>query len=287
MPGREGRNGIMLADHDTRMQRRPIPPAAALSPFDDGDDATFRRLSDRIVHTIARRVPFRTATIRLERPVVSFSFDDFPASAHETGARILEDHGAQGTFYAASGLIGQKRALWTIAGPDAIRDLHDRGHEIGLHTHSHRPSFLMGRRQFGADLAANRAALRRILPDLAHETFAYPFGLSTLSQKRTLGRLARASRSVQRGLNVGKVDLDFIRAYELTDRGLSLDELTRLLDDAAARNGWLVFLTHDIADRPTRFGASPALLTAALLGAARRGMDVLSIRDALTRIGVS
>lgn len=276
----------MQADHETRSQRRPIPLAALLSPFDDGDDATFRRLSERIDHTIARRIPFRTAAIKLERPVISFSFDDFPVSAHETGARILEDHGALGTFYAASGLIGQKRALWTIAGADSIRDLHERGHEIGLHTHSHRPSFLMDRRRFGADLAANRAALRRILPRLSNETFAYPFGLSSLSQKRTLGRLARASRSVQRGLNVGKVDLDFIRAYEMTDRGLSVEELTQLLDDAAARNGWLVFLTHDIADKPTRFGASPRLLSAALLGAIRRGMDVLPIRDALTRIGV-
>jgi peptidoglycan/xylan/chitin deacetylase (PgdA/CDA1 family) len=277
----------MQADDETGVLRRPVPPAAALSPFDDGDDATFRRFSDRIVHTIARRIPFRTAAIRLNRPIVSFSFDDFPVSAHETGARILEDHGAHGTFYAATALLGQKRALWTIAGADSIRDLHEGGHEIGLHTHSHRPTFLMDRRQFTADLAANRAALRRILPDLANETFAYPFGLSALSQKRTLGRLARASRSVQRGLNVGKVDLDFIRAYELTDRGLPLEELTQLLNDAAARNGWLVFLTHDIAERPTRFGASPALLTAALLGAARRGMDVLPISDALTRIGVS
>jgi peptidoglycan/xylan/chitin deacetylase (PgdA/CDA1 family) len=278
---------MMQTDDKVRAAVRLIPPAAALSPFDDGDDATFHRLSDRIVHTIARRLPFRSADIRLDRPIVSFSFDDFPVSAHETGARILEHHGAHGTFYAATGLLGQKRALWTIAGPDSIRDLHEGGHEIGLHTHSHRPSFLMSRRQFVADLGANRAALRRILPDLANETFAYPFGLSALSQKRSLGHLARASRSVQRGLNVGKIDLDFIRAYELTDSGLPVEELTRLLDDAAARNGWLVFLTHDIADSPTRFGASPALLTAALLGAIRRGMDVLPIRDALTRIGVS
>jgi peptidoglycan/xylan/chitin deacetylase (PgdA/CDA1 family) len=264
-----------------------VRPSPALSPFDDGDDATFNRFSDRIVHTIARRVPFRTADLRLERPIVSFSFDDFPVSAHETGARILEDHDARGTFYAATGLLGQKRALWTIAGGDAIRDLHGNGHEIGLHTHSHRPSYLMDRRQFVADLAANRAALRRILPDLANETFAYPFGLSGLAQKRSLGRLARASRSVQRGLNIGRMDLDFIRAYELTDRGLSREELDRLLDETAARTGWLVFLTHDIAETPTRFGASPALLSAALEGAAKRGLDILPIRDALTRIGVS
>jgi peptidoglycan/xylan/chitin deacetylase (PgdA/CDA1 family) len=264
-----------------------VRPSPALSPFDDGDDATFGRFSDRLVHTIARRVPFRTADIRLDRPIVSFSFDDFPVSAHETGARILDGHGVRGTFYAATGLLGQKRALWTIAGADAIRDLHENGHEIGLHTHSHRPSYLMDRRQFVADLGANRAALRRIVPDLANETFAYPFGLSGLSQKRALGRLARASRSVQRGLNVGRLDIDFIRACELTDRSMSHEELGRLLDEAVARTGWLVFLTHDIADAPTRFGASPALLSAALEGAARRGLDILPIGGALTRIGVS
>ncbi len=277
----------MQASGGTGKPATRVRPSPALSPFDDGDDATFNRFSDRIVHTIARRVPFRTADVRLDKPIVSFSFDDFPVSAHETGARILEDHGARGTFYAATGLLGQKRALWTIAGADAIGDLHDGGHEIGLHTHSHRPSYMMDRRQFVADLAANRAALRRIVPDLANETFAYPFGLSGLVQKRSLGRLARASRSVQRGLNIGRIDLDFIRAYELTDRGLSREELDRLLDETAARVGWLVFLTHDIAETPTRFGSSPALLSASVEGAVRRGMEVLPIRDALTRIGVS
>ncbi|WP_204270558.1 hypothetical protein, partial [Enterobacter hormaechei] len=49
--------------------------------------------------------------------------------------------------------------------------------------------------------------------------------------------------------------------------------------------GWLVFLTHDIAAKPTRFGASPDLVTAALEGARRRGIDILPMRDALDRIG--
>lgn len=277
----------MTASGDILNVQRPVATAPALAPFDDGDSLGFSRLADRLSHTIARRIPFRTRAIRLDQPIVSFSFDDFPISAHETGAALLEDHGARGTFYTATALIGQQRALWTIADAGAVVDLHERGHEIGLHTHSHRPGFLMDRRQFTADLAANRAALRRIVPGLVNESFAYPFGVSGVAQKRLLGRLARASRSVQRGLNVGRLDLDFIRANELTDHGMARDQLERLLDEASARCAWLVFLTHDVAEHPTRFGTSPGLLAAALEGAARRGMAVMPVADALTRIGVS
>jgi peptidoglycan/xylan/chitin deacetylase (PgdA/CDA1 family) len=269
------------------MRFGPIAPAAALGYPDSGNDADFARFSDRLLHTVARRLPFRTAQVKLDRPVVSFSFDDFPASAHEVGAKILEDHGARGTFYTATGLLGSSNPLWTVAGPDAVVDLHARGHEIGLHSHSHRPAYAMRAREFEADIAANRAALRRLVPGLVNETFAYPFGLSGLLQKRRLGQLARASRSVQRGINVGRMDLDFIRAYEITDRAVTAADLEALLDRAAASRAWLVFLTHDIADNPSRFGASPALLRAVIHGALKRDMAILPVRDALDLIGVA
>ncbi|MFX5476377.1 hypothetical protein ABTD55_20895, partial [Acinetobacter baumannii] len=92
---------------------------------------------------------------------------------------------------------------------------------------------------------------------------------------------ARASRSVQPGINAGRLDLDFVKAVELIDCGLTPTALERLLAEVVARRGWLVFLTHDIAAEPTRFGASPGLVLAALEGARRRRIDILPMRDAL------
>lgn len=280
----------MHAENDPTGQR-PLTfgarrPAPALADADDGDDAAFNTMSDRLNHTLARRVPFRTATVRLDQAIVSFTFDDFPVSASERGAPILEENGVRGTYYAATALTGQRRALWTVAGAGAIAALHAAGHEIGLHSHGHRPATAMPARDYAADLAANRAALRRIVPGLADETYAYPFGISGIAQKRRLGRLVRASRSVQRGLNLGRIDLDFIRAYELTDRSLTPEALAGLLDEAAGKRAWLVFFTHDVAENPSRYGTHPALLAAAVRGALGRGMAVLPVRDALDVIGI-
>jgi peptidoglycan/xylan/chitin deacetylase (PgdA/CDA1 family) len=263
-----------------------VRPAASL-PQPGIDDAVIDRLGPQLGHALAKRLAFRTVPIALDRPVMSITFDDFPASAHERGAALLEGFGARGTFFTATGLLGWTTPLWTIAGPEAVVDLHRRGHEIGLHTHSHRAVFDMDARAFEADLAANRAALRRLVPGLVRETFAYPFGFAGYQRKRQLSRLARASRAVQPGINAGELDPDFVKAVELVDCGLTAAELTRLLDETVACRGWLVFLTHDIAAEPSRFGASPALLEAALAGARAAGIEILPVSAALDRIGVA
>ena len=42
---------------------------------------------------------------------VTFTFDDFPASALDIGGAILERYGLRGTYYAAPGLMGQESEL--------------------------------------------------------------------------------------------------------------------------------------------------------------------------------
>lgn len=249
-------------------------------------DAVIDRFGARLGHALAGRLPFRRVAMRNQRPLLSFTFDDFPASAHVTGASLIEARGARGTFFACTGQLGSEQELWTVASADAVADLHQRGHEIGLHTHSHRPVFNMAANEFEADLTANKAALRRLVPTLRDETFAYPFGFASIGRKRQLSRLARASRSVLPGVNAGRLDPDFIKAVELIDCGLTQARLDSLLDETVARRGWLVFLTHDVAAQPTKFGASPGLMNAALEGALRRNIEILPMREALDQIGL-
>jgi hypothetical protein len=66
-----------------------------------------RSLKGKIRRRVVRLVERRPATQTLETPLVSFSFDDAPASAATTGARILESHGARGAYFLSAGLAGQ------------------------------------------------------------------------------------------------------------------------------------------------------------------------------------
>ena len=56
-----------------------------------------------------------------------------------------------------------------VAGAEAVVDLAARGHEMALHGHAHFPAPTMPPSAFAADLAANRAALRRLVPGPGYE----------------------------------------------------------------------------------------------------------------------
>ncbi len=247
----------------------------------------FDGLKSRLDHAVGRRWPFRSVAVSLDRPLVSITFDDFPLSAYVHGGGILEERGARGTFYVATGLLGSSTPLWTVAGEDETVDLYRRGHELGLHSHGHLPAFAMRPAAFAADLAANRARLRRLVPDLRRETYAYPYGLCGLGQKRHLAGTVRASRSVQDGINAGRMDLDFIRSVEISERGLDNARLDALLEKTVASRGWLVFFTHDVSDRPSAYGTTPAMLARLVERTQARGIDILPVGAALDHIGLS
>ena len=69
--------------------------------------------------------------------MISFAFDDVPASATETGAAILERRGLEGTYFIAAALAGSEAVTGRMASADAVRRLAEAGHEIGCHTYSH------------------------------------------------------------------------------------------------------------------------------------------------------
>jgi len=58
-----------------------------------------------------------------------------------------------------------------------------------------------------------------------------------------------------------------------------------VLRETRDRNGWLIFYTHDVAERASWIGCSPGLLRTAVEAAAAHGMQCLTVRDALAAIG--
>ncbi|MBT1511069.1 hypothetical protein KIP88_11185 [Bradyrhizobium sp. SRL28] len=53
------------------------------------------------------------------------------------------------------------------------------------------------------------------------------------------------------------------------------------IDEAQTNNGWLIFCGHDVTDRPSPNGCSPALLAHALAAASRRKIPVLTMAEAM------
>jgi peptidoglycan/xylan/chitin deacetylase (PgdA/CDA1 family) len=222
--------------------------------------------------------------VDIKRPVVSFSFDDFPRSAVTNGARILEGFGACGTFYVAGSLCGTLADGIRQFEKDDLSRLSEAGHEIGCHTFTHRRAGHMTDKALFDDLEQNAAFVENVIPGFEMSTFAYPFGDVSLSSKSRLRNRFAACRSIKAGLNRGRIDLSYLKAVQLYETMMDEDRLTSLITETVNRKAWLIFYTHDVEDTPSRFGCSPSLLRSAVTAAVQAGAQIMPIKNAIGEI---
>ena len=164
----------------------------------------------------------RSVPLTARGPIVTFTFDDFPRTALTTGAAILEDFGARGTYYVAMSLMDSRNELGEQFRAADLRAAVDRGHELGSHTFSH-----LSARRVGLDVLENDAergeqALRQQIGELSNGNFAYPYGEATLGAKNRLGSKFVSCRGTCGGLNGPEVDLNLLRANRLSVFGMHL-----------------------------------------------------------------
>ena len=200
------------------------------------------------------------AVVESERPVVTFTFDDFPKAA-VTGADIIEKLGGRAGFYASTAYMGTTHpVMGEMFDAGTLSDLHARGHEIGAHTHSHIDCARARLDQVERDIGKNLVDLVGAghVPTVA--SFAYPYGETSFSSKRWAADVFATSRGILPGVNVGEVDRAQLRAVELTGSEFSRKRAFEMLELAAASNGWLIFFTHDVGLHPSPYGCPEDLI---------------------------
>jgi peptidoglycan/xylan/chitin deacetylase (PgdA/CDA1 family) len=237
-----------------------------------------------VLRKAARHTCSAPLVMRNDAPLVSFTFDDVPASAYSNGAAILEQHGMRGTFYIAAGILGATDRHWRVIDEGQVRALHARGHEIGCHTFSHVRVDSLNAAATDEEIDRNARALRALCPGLEMTNFCYPFCRVSLPRKLQLKRRFDTCRGIYEGINTGTVDLALLRVIELYDRTLTPEKLARVLRETRERKGWLIFYTHDVAETPSWIGCSPRLLRETIAAVMAENLRCLTIRDALTAI---
>ena len=243
------------------------------------------RVTNMASRFLARQSRTKLLTMRGVAPMVTFTFDDVPASACERGARILEQYGARGTFYVAG------RGCGTSSGDgpqrasiEQLRTIWTNGHEIGCHTYSHPAVRYMSFDELGADLDQNRSALKAIDSSLVVRNFAYPYGDMSIRTKRYLEVRFDSCRSGHAGINTAVADLGALEAWPLYDTSLDRSKIVGLIAETVQSNGWLIFFSHDVAERPSQYGVSPGLLDWAVAAARRSGCRLTTVAEALKLI---
>jgi hypothetical protein len=223
--------------------------------------------------------------MRNPRPVISFTFDDFPSSALWTGGAILAENGAVGTYYASFGLMGQRAPTGLIFEPSDIPALLESGHELGCHTFAHCHAYDTPPGVFEDSVLRNGRELGALAPGYRFRTLSYPISGPSPANKRVCARYFAACRGGGQTHNAGSVDLSHVRAFFLEQSIDRPDRVREAIDANARVGGWLVFATHDVTAHPTRFGCEPAFFEDTVRCALRSGAQVLPMSEALEAIG--
>ena len=240
------------------------------------------RIAGKLNAVASAALRLRTMRLGNSRPIVSFTFDDFPRSAVANGARILEAAGVSGTFYLASIFCGKTVDGVDYYTPDDVRHLLRAGHEIGCHTASHARVPELDKQTMLDELNRNQQFVSSHFDDVLLRSFAYPFGSVSPRAKSMLQNRFASCRGILPEINVGTVDLGLVRAVSLYEHLFDRPKLRALLGKLRG-NAWLVFYTHDVAPSPSAYGVSPDLLACAVGTAAEMGHEILPVKNALGR----
>ncbi len=244
--------------------------------------------SDSIFSKMSRKMtPFfacRTLKFKLDRPIVSFTFDDFPRTAVKNGAKVLEAENWKATFYVSAGLEGAKNHHGQNFYASDLPILENKGHEIAGHTFSHIDCTEGSNTSVLDDIRRNQKALKSMGVNNSIEHFAFPYGATNPKLKTLLSKEFKTLRGIKTGMHIGSADLNGLRSS-----GIYSDEtLTPLLANIASlknRPSWLTVFAHDICENPSKWGCTPRDFIKVVDAVKQSGALVLPIGHALELLG--
>lgn len=239
-----------------------------------------RSLFGKIRRRLTRLTYRQPANLMLKGPVVSFTFDDIPATAAHAGASILEEAGLRGTFYVCAGLFGQDGHMGRFADADEISSLIQRGHEIGGHTLNHVDCHRTRPEALEIDLDTNDQILSRMGAQNNH--FAFPYGELSPSSKHRISQRYASLRGVHKGLVYDGSDLNQLPGVGI--EGPDGEALARgWIDRAIEEKAWLILYTHDVRENPSPWGCTPDSLRRLVAYSLEKGAHVCPLGQVIAQ----
>jgi peptidoglycan/xylan/chitin deacetylase (PgdA/CDA1 family) len=223
----------------------------------------------------------RDVLIACDRPLITFSFDDFPQTALTVGGSILQDARVRGTYYTAPGLIDTLNDLGPQFRKEDLVNLLAAGHELASHTYSHVSARSIKLASYVNEVEAGYQALRGTLGLSASRQFSYPYGDITLRVKKVVGPKMQSCRGIWPGLNGPQADLNLLRANSLYGDSGQLAAAKALIDENSRKKSWLIFYTHDVRPKPSRFGCTPDFLEQVVRAAVESGARVATVGEVI------
>lgn len=234
-----------------------------------------RRIMRRLTPLLGRR----ELSFKLERPIISITFDDFPQSVMENALPQLDEHDWKATFYVAAGLEGTTNHLGLHFDSKDIKKLIAEGHEIGGHSYNHVNILEISDDALAQEINRNANALKDIgAPPLT--SFAYPYGETGRPQKQKLAVNFSNMRGIVPGIHYNKADLNQIKSMQIY-HGADIDRVIKAIKSLETKPGWLTLFTHDVRSHPSDFGCTPEDFARVIDAVKQSGADVMPVQRAI------
>jgi peptidoglycan/xylan/chitin deacetylase (PgdA/CDA1 family) len=218
--------------------------------------------------------------IRTDRPLISFTFDDFPRSALYVGGETLARFDVAGTYYVSLGMAGSVTETGEQFVLADLPMLLERGHELGCHTYSHCHSWRTDPVKFEDEVLRNQSMLSGLGPG-KFKTLSYPISPPRPLTKLRMARHFSACRGGGQTFNSGVADLNHLRAFFLEKSSNNVQVVQDLISQNAREKGWLILATHDVAEAPTPYGVTPAFFEVVVRSAVNSGARILPVGQAV------
>jgi peptidoglycan/xylan/chitin deacetylase (PgdA/CDA1 family) len=246
------------------------------------------RIAGKYRRILADQFYRRMAAIKTDVPIISFTFDDAPKSAFNSGCEILMSHGARATFFVSLGLLGSQSEVGTIATSDDLLRAVKEDNELGCHTFDHLDAWQTSTDKFIESVLKNKQAIDTIIPGMKLRTFAYPISEPRPAIKYQLDNYFVCCRGGGQAPNIGMADLNMLKAYFLDKRAkVDITSVRRVIDYNNSCRGWLIFATHDVNDNPSPYGCTQKFFRAVVEYAACSGALILPVGKAWEKLQAS
>jgi peptidoglycan/xylan/chitin deacetylase (PgdA/CDA1 family) len=237
-----------------------------------------------IQRRVSRWFGRRPNWVKPKLPLISFTFDDFPRSALSVGGVILHERGLHGTYYASFGLMGKKAPTGEMFRREDLHEVIQRGHELACHTFDHCDSWETDPDEFEASIVRNQQAVAEQVPGLRLTSFSYPISCPRPESKRRVAAHFECARGGGQTFNVGVVDANYLKSFFIEQSRDKFDAIRQTIDANVRATGWLIFVTHDVCDAPTRFGCTPVLFQRVVEHSIKSGALVLPVHAAFQQV---
>ncbi len=180
---------------------------------------------------------------------VTITFDDAYLSIYEKALPILETYGLKGIVFTISDLIGGFFEGQRLLNITQLRELIDKGWEIGSHTETHRRLADLTIREKIKEIVESKRKLKEML-NANVQTFSYPYGVLDAISTLIVSRFYIFARTVRAGINYLQSWIGHNR-YLLKGTIVREENIKKIMNEikkVKENGGWLILVFHNIVD---------------------------------------